>query len=167
MKRLLIGIVMCVAVGLPTAATAQWTLDTNVNPTTGEQAVFISRPATFAGAIAFVCVNSALLAPSYVLLRPSNYSSPLRRVDVTTILGDKPPIVGEWSFTLRDGQLRSQDVVIADLFAGLEGERTLAFEVADTFLRIYRVEALVDNLLELAPDFLAQCAALPPMQRGP
>lgn len=167
-KRLLFGVsLIFLGCGVPGAASAQWTLETNLNPNTGEQAVFISRPATFAGAIAFVCINSALIAPSFILIQPTNYDSPLGRIDVTMILGDKPPAVSRWSFAQASGQLRSQDIDVAEVFAGLEGETEIAFEVQDTFLRTYRVDAPVENLLELAPDFLEQCAALPPMQRGP
>ncbi|MGD9739841.1 MAG: hypothetical protein AB7O56_07275 [Bauldia sp.] len=167
-RPLLVGVALLViGIGVPGAAFAQWTLENNVNPNTGEQAVFISRPATFDGAIAFVCINSALIAPSFILVQPTNYDTPLGRVDVTMTLGAKPPTTSRWSFSQASGQLRSQDIVLADVFAALEGETEVAFEVQDTFLRTYRIHAPVENLLELAPDFLERCTALPPMQRGP
>jgi hypothetical protein len=149
------------AVVLPTAAAAEWTLGNNVAD--GVTTVFLTYSDGYGSGIAFVCDNTSAARPEYILVVTTPFVAALGRLEVTVEVGTKPPTTSTWTAQPRDNRFRSRDgIVVRDVLAAIAGEPVIAFSMRDDFARDYRVEAPVDNLLDLAPGFLAGCDALPP-----
>jgi hypothetical protein len=154
------AVLACLAIAAPSGAAAEWTLGNGGQG--GVETVYLTRSAAFAGAVAFVCDNASAALPQYIVVVTSPFNAALGRLDVTMTIGTQPPTVSTWTASPRDNSLRSRAVVVADVLAAMAGEPSLAFTAVDDFGRNYRVEAPVENLLDLAPAFLQACAALPP-----
>ena len=166
MKWSLPGAVLASAlVALPGPAAAEWLLGNNTEG--GVATVFLSRSSTYAGGIAFVCDNRSALQPEYILVVTNPFDAVLGRLEVAVAIGAQPPTTTTWTAIPRDKLLRSRTVVVRDVLATLAAEPGIAFTTNDDFGRSYRVEAPVENIAELVPEFLAACGALPPPAAAP